>query len=68
MAVFFYNLYICAHQHGDITTGTLGIEPPSVAQYLHSANTHNLIHLLPDKAGDGKMVDMGGQYQYYHAH
>ena len=66
IAVLFYNLYICANKNGDITTGTLGIEPPTVAQYLKSANQHNLIHLLPDESQDGKLVDMGGEYQYYH--
>ena len=66
IAVLMYNLYICAEQHGDITTGTLGIEPPTVHEYLHSANSHNLIKLPESDDGDGEILDGGGDYEYYH--
>ena len=66
IAVLMYNLYICADQHGDITTGTLGVEPPTVYDYLKSANEKNLIHMPNDNEGegDGDVVDGGGEYEY----
>ena len=63
-----YNLYICADQHGDITTGTLGVEPPTVYDYLKSANEKNLVQMPNDNEGegDGDVVDGGGEYEYQH--
>ena len=61
-----YNLYICAGQHGDITTGTLGVEPPSVYDYLKNANEKRLITLPQNDDEDGEALDEGGLYQYQH--
>ena len=63
IAVLFHHLYVCAGQMGDITTGMLGIEPPTVQEYFHSANTHNLIKLPADQDGDGEVLDAGGEFQ-----
>ena len=43
LQTLFYNLFICAQNHGSQVTGTLGAEPPSVAEYLCSANNDLLI-------------------------
>ena len=64
IAVLMYNLYICADQHGNITTGTLGVKPPTVYEYLKSANNKNLIQLPDNNDGDGDVVDSSGEYEY----
>ena len=63
-----YNLYICADQHRNITTGTLGVEPPTVYEYFKSVNEKNLIEMPHDNEGegDGDVVDGGGEYEYQH--
>ena len=47
MQVFFYNLFTCAQNHGSQVTGALGVEPPSVAEYLCSANNNLLVQPPP---------------------
>lgn len=63
-----YNLYIRADQHSNITTGTLGVEAPTVYDYLKSANEKNLIQMPNHNEGEGDrdVVDGGGEYEYQH--
>ena len=48
------------------TTGTLGVEPPTVYEYLKSANAKNLIEMPDNDNGDGEVLDDGGEYEYTH--
>ncbi len=41
---FFFNLYTCSA--GSQVTGTLGVSPPTVYEYLYSVN-HNLLIDIP---------------------
>ena len=46
LQVLFYNLFTCAQGHGNPCNVILGIAPPTVEEYLYSAN-HNLLIPLP---------------------
>jgi hypothetical protein len=65
--VLFYNLFTCAEGHGNPVNGVLGINPPTVEEYLFSAN-HNL--LIPVQEAEGIDDNFGdeGDYArlYYH--
>ena len=39
----FFNLFICAQNHGSQVAGVLGVNPPTVEEHLHSANDDVLI-------------------------
>ena len=45
LQTFMFNLLICSQNHGCQVTGTLGVEPPTVAEYLYSVNNDLLIPL-----------------------
>jgi hypothetical protein len=45
LQVLFYNLFTCADGHGNPCNAVLGIEPPSVAECLYSANNDLLVPL-----------------------
>eukprot|EP00947_MAST-08B_sp_MAST-8B-sp1_P005228 g5228.t1 len=46
LQVFFFNLFTC--DQGSPVSGHLGVEPPSIAEYLESINTGQMIpqHIL----------------------
>jgi hypothetical protein len=46
LQVLFYNLFTCAEGHGNPINGMFGIAPPTVAEYLYSANNNLLILLI----------------------
>ena len=45
LQTFFFNLFICAQNHGSQVTGILGVNPPTVEEHLHSENNDMLIDL-----------------------
>lgn len=67
LQVLFFNLFTCAHGHGNPCNTILGVAPPSVADYLYSAN-NNL--LIPVPVADGEDDNFGeeepGPRLYYH--
>ncbi len=67
LQVLFYNLFICAEGHGNPTNGMFGIAPPSVQEYLFSAN-NNLLIPLPalDIENDNFGVEQEANRLYYH--
>ena len=67
LQVLFYNLFTCAEGHGNPVNGLFGITPPSVAEYLYSANHHLLVPLVPainEEDNFGQEED--GNRLYYH--
>ena len=67
LQVLFYNLFTCAEGHGNPVKGLFGIAPPSVAEYLYSANHHLLVPLVPainEEDNFGQEED--GNHLYYH--
>lgn len=58
MQTFFFNLYTCSA--GSQVTGTLGVSPPTVSEYLYSVH-HNLLVDFPmdenDEQFDGDAAD-----------
>ena len=44
LQTLFFNLRMCAGNQGSQATGTFGINPPTVAEYLDSANQNLLMH------------------------
>ena len=49
LQTLFFNLFICAGNHGSQVTGTFGVNPPSVSEYLDSANKKLLVPLPSDE-------------------
>jgi hypothetical protein len=46
LQVLFYNLFTCTEGHSNPIIGMFGIAPPTVAEYLYSANNNLLIPLI----------------------
>ncbi len=68
MNVFFYNLYTCSQQMDNQVSGILGVEPPSVADYLFSVH-NNLLVPLPGNVNEEEDLlesDLNGNDTYYH--
>jgi hypothetical protein len=67
LQVPFYNLFTCAQGHGNPCNVILGVAPPSVEEYLFSAN-HSL--LIPVPRAEGKEDNFGVEEPalrlYYH--
>ncbi len=67
MNVFFYNLYTCLQQMGNQVSGMLGVEPPSVAEYLFSIH-NNLLVPLPGNINEEENLletELNGNDTYY---
>jgi len=68
-ASFFFNLYTCSG--GNQVSGLLGVEPPSVPEYLFSVH-HNLLVPLPGIDESDDLVDPDaialGHVTYYHVY
>jgi hypothetical protein len=56
LQVLFYNLFTCAQGHGNPCNVMFGIAPPTVAEYLFSANNNRLI---PMPVQDGEDDNFG---------
>ncbi|MFN9980283.1 MAG: hypothetical protein ACK53Y_10235, partial [bacterium] len=56
LQVLFYNLFTCAQGHGNPCNVMFGIAPPTVAEYLFSANYNRLI---PMPVQDGEDDNFG---------
>jgi hypothetical protein len=67
LQVLFFNLFTCAEGHGNPTNGIFGMTPPSVAEYLYSAN-HDLLIPLPQPLNedDNFGAEPEGNRLYYH--
>jgi len=67
LQVLFNNLFGCAQGHGNPCNAILGVAPPTVSDYLYSAN-HNLpISLTKVKEEDDNFRDEEeAQRMYYH--
>ena len=66
LQVLFYNLFTCADGHGNPCNAVLGIEPPSVAEYLHSANNDLLVPLHVAENEIDFFENDEGDRMYYH--
>jgi len=64
-----FNLFICAQGQGSQVTGMYGIEPPSIEEYLFSANYDWYID-MPGLDNDGNNFDNYNEHlngrAYYH--
>jgi hypothetical protein len=68
LQVLFFNLFTCVHNCGSQSTGALAVSPPSVAEYLYSANHGLLVPLHNAEEADNfgaEEID-NNQYNYYH--
>jgi hypothetical protein len=67
LQVLFYNLFTCAQGHGNPCNSILGVAPPTVEDYLYSAN-HNLLIPVPaaDEENDNFGEEEPGPRLYYH--
>ena len=67
LQVLFFNLFTCAEGIGNPINGMFGVAPPTVAEYLFSANNNLLIPLV---AADGEADNFGQEQEanrlYYH--
>lgn len=61
---FMYNLFVCSNDCGSQVSGQLGVPPPTVAEYLYSAN-NNLLIPIPLDEPDDHLAEEEGEYQYY---
>jgi hypothetical protein len=67
MHVFFYNLFTCAKSHGNPCNAISGVSPPSVSEYLHSANNHLYIPFPGnEEEGDNFGLEENGPRLFYH--
>ncbi len=67
LQVLFYNLFTCAEDHGNPTNGIFGVAPPTVEEYLFSANNYLLIPLpAPINEVDNFDIEPEGNRLYYH--
>jgi hypothetical protein len=46
LQVLFYSIFTCVEGHGNPINRMLGVAPPTVAEYLYSANNNLLIPLI----------------------
>ncbi len=66
-AGFIFNLFTCAEGIGNPINGMFGIAPPTVAEYLYSANNNLLIPLLNAHDEDDNFCNEGNSNRlYYH--
>ncbi len=61
---FIYHLFVCSNDCGSQVSGQLGVLPPSVAEYLYSAN-NNLLIPIPLDEPDDHLAEEEGEYKYY---
>jgi len=67
LQVLFYNLFTCAEGHGNPTNGIFGIVPPSVEDYLYSANHDLLVPVVnANDENDNFGPKPAGNHLYYH--
>jgi hypothetical protein len=67
LQVLFFNLFTCAEGMGNPINGMFGIAPPTVAEYLFSANNNLLIPLVPIiDENDNFGPEPQGNRLYYH--
>jgi hypothetical protein len=67
MHVFFYILFPCAKSHGNPCNAISGVSPPSVSEYLHSANNHLYIPFPGnEEEGDNFGLEENGPRLFYH--
>ena len=63
----FYNVFTCAQYLGNPINGMFGISPPTVAEYLYSANHDLLVPLIvPECEEDNFGDEPEGNRMYYH--
>lgn len=69
LQVLFFNLFTCAEGMGNPVNGMFGISPPTVAEYLYSANNNLLIPLMGVEAEQDNFGDEGDHNRlFYHLH
>jgi hypothetical protein len=67
LQVLFYNLFTCAEGMGNPVNGMFGVSPPTVAEYLYSANNNLLIPLIGFDFEDDNFGEEGNHNRlYYH--
>jgi len=67
LQVLFFNLFTCAEGMGNPINGMFGVAPPTVAEYLFSANNNLLIPMvIPDGEEDNFGPELQGNWLYYH--
>jgi len=67
LQVLFFNLFTCAEGIGNPVNGMFGISPPTVAEYLFSANNDLLIPLVAVQGEDDNFgAEPDGNRLYYH--
>jgi len=67
LQVLFYNLFTCAEGHGNSRNVIFGIAPPSVEDYLYSANHNLLVPLVnANNENDNFRPEPAGNRLYYH--
>jgi hypothetical protein len=66
--VLFYNLFTCAQGHGNPCNYLLGVPPPTVEEYLYSANNNLLVPLIihDDKDDHFENENAEDEALYYH--
>jgi hypothetical protein len=60
LQTFFFNLYTCSV--GSQVTGTLGVSPPTVHEYLYSVNNYLLIDILGEEVEEEFDGDVANEY------
>jgi hypothetical protein len=64
---FSFNLFTCAEGIGNPVNGMFGISPPTVAEYLFSANNDLLVPLVAVQGEDDNFgAEPDGNPLYYH--
>jgi hypothetical protein len=66
--VFLYNLFTCTQGHGNPCNHLLGVPPPTVAEYLFSANNNLLVPLITNDDEDDNFANENDDDEalYYH--
>ena len=65
LQVLFFNLFTCAEGMGNPVNGMFGISPPTVAEYLYSANNNLLIPLMGVEAEQDNFGDEGNHNRLF---
>ena len=68
LQVLFYNLFTCAQGHGNPCNYILGVTPPTVEEYLYSANNNLLVPLIIHDDEDDRFENENAEDEalYYH--
>ena len=68
LQVLFYNLFTCAQGHGNPCNYILGVTPPTVEEYLYSANNNLLVPLIIHDDEDDHFENENAENEalYYH--